>query len=215
MRLSYPTHRPSLFVLDPPVLVSRCHCLFGLHPHLHLGELRRSEHLRPSSPENRGHALRFLRPFAPDWQLLRPLLTSRSAEQASPFQAQGEISPGKSALLHRTVAAFTSPGPWPRELRRFLSARPGRRRLGCGSCTSTRGLRSTLPPHARSPSRSCASLASLWPAWPGTCTPRSAPMLGAQEKNPGRGRGWKSLSAVTHQGSRSGRKSGGRQAARD
>ena len=63
---------------------------------------------------------------------------------------------------------------------RALSARPGRRRLGCGSCTSTRGLRSTLPPHARSPSRSCASLASLWPAWPGTCTPRSAPKLGAQ-----------------------------------
>jgi hypothetical protein len=27
----------------------------------------------------------------------------------SPFQAQGEISPGKNALLHHTTAAFTPP----------------------------------------------------------------------------------------------------------
>jgi hypothetical protein len=41
-------------------------------------------------------------------QLLRPLLTSRSAAQAtSPFQARGEISPGKSALLPHTTAGFT------------------------------------------------------------------------------------------------------------
>ena len=36
-----------------------------------------------------------------------------------------------------------------------------------------------LPPHARSPSRSCSSLRSLWPARGGTCTHRNAPMLGA------------------------------------
>ena len=106
----------------------------------------------------------------------------------SPFQARGEISPGKNAILHRTTAAFTSPGPWPRELRSHMPARPGRRRLGYGSCTSAHGLRSTLSPRARSPSGSCASLASLWPARPGTCTPKIAPMLGAQRKRAAHGR---------------------------
>ena len=43
-------------------------------------------------------------------QLLRPLLTSRSGSSPSPFQAQGEISPGKNAILHRTTAGFTPPG---------------------------------------------------------------------------------------------------------
>ena len=33
---------------------------------------------------------------------------------------------------------------------------PGRRSLRCNSCTSAHGLRSTLPPRARSPLRSCA-----------------------------------------------------------
>ncbi len=51
--------------------------------------------------------LLLVRPFAPCWQLLRPLLTSRSGSTPSPFQAQGEISPGKNAPLHRTTAAFT------------------------------------------------------------------------------------------------------------
>ena len=41
--------------------------------------------------------------------LLRPLLTSRSSFALSPFQAQGEISPGKNAHLHRTTAASTPP----------------------------------------------------------------------------------------------------------
>ena len=40
---------------------------------------------------------------------LRPLLTSRSGSTPSPFQAQGEISPGKNALLHCTTAGFTPP----------------------------------------------------------------------------------------------------------
>jgi hypothetical protein len=38
---------------------------------------------------------------------LRPLLTSRSGSAPSPFQACGEISPGKSALLHCTTAGST------------------------------------------------------------------------------------------------------------
>jgi hypothetical protein len=42
-------------------------------------------------------------------QLIRPWLTSRSGSTPSPFQAQGEISPGKNALLHCTTAGFTTP----------------------------------------------------------------------------------------------------------
>jgi len=42
-------------------------------------------------------------------KLLRPRLTSRSGSTPLPFQAQGEISPGKNALLHCTTAGFTSP----------------------------------------------------------------------------------------------------------
>src|ERR1039457_3234386 len=42
-------------------------------------------------------------------KLIRPLLTSRSGSTPSPFQAQGEISPGKNALLHCTTAVFTPP----------------------------------------------------------------------------------------------------------
>lgn len=52
-------------------------------------------------------ALLLVRPFAPNQRLLRPLLTSRSGSTPSPFQAQGEISPGKNALLRCTTAGFT------------------------------------------------------------------------------------------------------------
>ena len=65
-----------------------------------------------------------------------------------------------------------------------MLARPARHRLLCGSCSSTRGVCSTLPPHARSPSRSCASLRSLWSAHGRTCTSKIAPVLGAQRKGP-------------------------------
>jgi len=51
--------------------------------------------------------LLFVWPFAPNQELLRPLLTSRSGSALSPFQAQSKISPGKNAFLHRTTAAFT------------------------------------------------------------------------------------------------------------
>ena len=57
--------------------------------------------------------LPLVRPFAcgsalqPSHRLLRPLLTSRSGSTPSPFRAQGEISPGKNALLHCTTAGST------------------------------------------------------------------------------------------------------------
>ena len=50
-------------------------------------------------------ALLLVRPFAV--RLLWPLLTSCSGSQPSPFQAQGKISPGKNAILHRTTAGST------------------------------------------------------------------------------------------------------------
>jgi len=46
-------------------------------------------------------------PPRPSFWLLRPLLTSRSDSTSSPFQAWGEISPGKNALLHCTTAGST------------------------------------------------------------------------------------------------------------
>ena len=101
---------------------------------------------------------------------------------ASPVRASGERSPGQNALLPRTIAASPSPGPCPQELRDHLLARPARPRLLCGACSSTRGVRSTLPPHARSPSRSCALLRSLWSAHGRTSTSKIAPMLGAHIK---------------------------------
>ncbi len=43
----------------------------------------------------------------PSHRLLRPLLTSRSGSTPSPFRTQGEISPGKNALLRCTTAGST------------------------------------------------------------------------------------------------------------
>ncbi len=47
-------------------------------------------------------------------------------------------------------------------------------------------LRSPLPPHARSPSRSCGSLRLRWPAHERTCTSWLMPTLGAQLRRPPR-----------------------------
>jgi hypothetical protein len=115
------------------------------------------------------------------------LLTSRSPvpRTGSPFQASGEISPGKNAVLRRTTAEFTPPGPWPSRLRGLLPARPARRRLVSGSCPSACGLRYRLPSYARSPLRSCRSLRFRWPDYGRTCTSKTAPMLGAQRKRTG------------------------------
>jgi len=65
-------------------------------------------------------------------------------------------------LMNKNRIYATS--PWSQELRGFWPTRPAWQRLLCGSCSSARDLRSTLPPHTRSPSCSCASLHSLWPA---------------------------------------------------
>jgi hypothetical protein len=115
MRVAYSPLRvpaPAGLALRPPVLVAGA-LFHRWSPHARL-------HLtlgRPAPPRRASDALQYsstrrltlllVRPFAPYWQLLRPLLTSRSGSSPSPFQAQSEISPGKNALLHRTTAGFT------------------------------------------------------------------------------------------------------------
>jgi len=74
--------------------------------------LPRPARIAPASdawPSTSAHprALPLVQPFAPYRQLLRPRLTSRSGSSPSPLQAQGEISPGKNALLRCTTAGST------------------------------------------------------------------------------------------------------------
>jgi hypothetical protein len=87
------------------------------------------------------------------FELVWPLLTSRSAlVGASPFQAQGEISPGKDGGVPRTVAGSTSLAfgrESSRSIVRFPWLTPPRIRrtptLGGGaSCSSARGSCSPL-----------------------------------------------------------------------
>ena len=71
----------------------------------------------PRHPRVLGHSLSFgpsSKPLLPSG--LRAQATTTSADfslrhQPSPFQAQGEISPGKNALLRCTTAGFTPPKP--------------------------------------------------------------------------------------------------------
>jgi hypothetical protein len=79
----------------------------------------------------------------------------------SPFQARGEISPGKGRTPSSHNRRIYAASLWSQELCGFLPARPAWQRLLCGSCSSAHDLRSTLPSHTRSPSCSCASLRSL------------------------------------------------------
>jgi len=98
-----------------------------------------------------------------------------------PFQARGEISSGKNALLPCTTAGST---PLRIDHKSFAVSCP----LALLSSAFYPILfigsqfRSTLPLHGRSPFRSCASLHSQWSARGGTCTHKSALMLSAHEK---------------------------------
>ena len=120
---------------------------------------------------------------SPVLRLLWPLLTSRSGLPRCPFRHEAR-SP--------QVRTHSFPAQ-PPDLRRFaLTTRASRfhARSPCLAAPFIRFLsigsqfRSTLPFHTRSPSCSCASLRSLWPARGGTFTHKSAPMLGAQEIGP-------------------------------
>ena len=106
-----PAHRLRLLVSDPPDSISRCQDHSGFTLISHTGELRDCEHLRHSKSENQ-------RATPPIPSALRSMLAATMASadfslrvSTSPFQAQGEISPGKNAILHRTTAGFTPPEP--------------------------------------------------------------------------------------------------------
>jgi hypothetical protein len=79
--------------------------------------------------------------FAP---LLWPLLPSRSDGLATLVALSGARRdlPGKNIGLRRATAGSTSPGPWSRELRDPLLARPARHRLVSSSCSSARSFAS-------------------------------------------------------------------------
>ena len=81
---------------------------------LHLapsGPFRQCGHLMPFPTHRlpKNHSFSFSPSPTLASKLLRPWLTSRSGSTPSPFQAQGEISPGKNALLHCATAEFTPP----------------------------------------------------------------------------------------------------------
>ena len=75
------------------------------------GSFRQCGHLMPFPTHRlpKNHSFSFGPSPTPASKLLRPWLTSRSGSTPLPFQAQGEISPGKNALLHCTTAGFTPP----------------------------------------------------------------------------------------------------------
>lgn len=114
----------------------------------------------PCSSSEELHSLSFGPSFAPRRSLLRPLLTSRSGSTPSPFRRKARSPqvrthsftarpPDLRCLPSVTRASqFVARSPWsaPPHIR-FLSICPQ--------------FRSTLPPHGRSPFRSCASLRSL------------------------------------------------------
>lgn len=120
---------------------------------------------------------------SPGMRLLRPLLTSHSGFFfRRPFRH-------KARSPRVRTHSFTAQPP---DLRHFtLTTRALRfhARSPCSAAPCIRFLyigsqfRSTLPPHGRSPFRSCASLRSLWSARGGTFTHKSAPMPGAHDKS--------------------------------
>jgi hypothetical protein len=124
-------------------------------------------------------------PFAESLRLLRPLLTSRSGWHRCPFRH-------KTRSPQVRTRSFPAPPP---HLRCLASTTRALQLLACSPCSASPHMRfvfldsrfrSTLPPHVRSPSRSCVSLRLLWSTHGRTCTSKIAPMLGAQENGPPR-----------------------------
>ena len=182
---------PGLVFSDSAEMIPRCRCLSGFTWQDIIGELRLRDHLRPINSDSQGtypptpSALRqvFRAYSGSTIRLLRPLLTSRSGWRRHPFRHEARYP---QVRTH----SFTAQPP---DLRHFALATRASRLLARSPCSAAPCIRflsigsqfrSTLPPHGRSPFRSCASLRSLWPAHGRTCTSKSAPMLGAPKKGP-------------------------------
>ena len=136
----------------------------------------------------RALALRLVQPFAPCWRLLRPRLTSHAVSPRRPFSH-------KVRSPQVRTRSFPAQSPHLRRLALTTRASRSLARSPCSASPSMRFVfldsrfRSTLPPHARSPSRSCASLRSRWSTHGRTSTSKIAPMLGAPMRTPRAGRG--------------------------
>jgi len=125
-----------------------------------------------------------VRLVGPRLELLRPLLTSRSRFPRRPLRHEARSPQVRTysftaqppdlrhhALIQESFAVF---GPLALLCSAFYPLLAYRH-----AC-----LRSKLPSHTRSPSCSCASLRLLRSIRDGTCTRRSAPILGAPKKTP-------------------------------
>ena len=163
----------------------RPHRRLHRRPSPHSPPFRASDAMRRQA--TRLVAVLLVRPFA--LRLLRPLLTSRSGSSPSSFQTRGEISPGKNAILPRTVAGFTPPDPWPRELRGQLPARPDRHRLISGSCPSTHGFAPRFLSTVGHPSAVAFRFARCGQLAGGLTPPRSRPCWAHNENGALRRRG--------------------------
>lgn len=118
-------------------------------------------------------------PSSGSTRLLRPLLTSHSGQARRPFRHEARAPQVRAR-------SFTAQSP---HLRHLALTTRASQPFACSPCLAAPQMRfvyldsrfrSTLPSHARSPSRSCVSLRSLWSACGRTCTSKIAPMLGAQ-----------------------------------
>ncbi len=131
-----------------------------IHLLRHCGELHLREHPRHSYLDNPRaipsipSALRFRSTAS----AALPTTTTASADFSlqfapSPFQAQGEISPGKARRLHRTTAGYTSP-PFGRES--FADFSPLALVGAASDPVSVRRLAVSLPASFSAPSRALA-----------------------------------------------------------
>jgi len=94
----------------------------------------------------------------------------------SPFQAQGETSPGKRSWLSPHNRRIYAASPWPLELRGQGPTRPGPQRLISGFCSSVHGFATRFlqrRPRGRSPCGSLGVAAACFPR--GLSPPSHAP----------------------------------------
>ncbi len=185
MRLS-----PSLVVSDSPNTLHHESLRLGLHLCL-CDSPRYPGPLMRCLSESHSAWLSFSFGPSPVTRLLRPLLTSR----VRPFDRCPFGHKARSPQVR--TRSFTTQPPDLHDISLTTKAsrcqvRSPRQIVPCIRFLSIGSwFRSTLPPHVRSPLRSCASLRSLWPAYGRTFTSEIAPMLGAPKPPPAKASGFK------------------------